>query len=69
MPTTAGMHLADPWREMAKPIRVRWQWLMLVVVCFGLLTDMFTKMHKQRYAFQDAPLPKFAFGNTQYGKK
>ena len=60
-------HLADPWREMATPLGIRRWRLMLAVVCFGLFIGMCTKMHKQKYAFQIAGLPKFVFWNAQYG--
>jgi hypothetical protein len=52
------------WRRIWQTHGGRWQScsgvrrrrLMLVVVCFRLITDMCTKRYKQRYAFQNANL-------------
>jgi hypothetical protein len=56
--------LADPWRERAPP-GGRVVALMLVVVCFGLLTDMHTKC-TDREMCSKTQGQKYAFQNSKY---
>ena len=68
-PTTAGGASGRPMEGDGKAARGKALATHVGCCVFGLLTDMCAKMHKQRYAFQNALCLFFWLGNTQYGKK